>query len=66
MMVLVDGFYKSLKCCLPMIFKSTYTSFASWRVMFSQAIENIWDVGGVAEAESKEEVVNNLKKEISE
>ena len=31
---LVKGFYRSLRRCLPMIFKSTRT-FASWRVIFS-------------------------------
>ena len=34
--------------------------------MFSRAIENIRNVGGVAEAESLEEVVNNLEKDITE
>ena len=58
----MDGFYKSLKRYLPMIFKGTHTSFTSWRVIFSSAIENIQDVGGVAEDESLEEVVNNLER----
>ena len=62
---LVDGFYKTLKRCLSMIFKSTCTSFTSWRVIFSRVIENIRDVGGVAEAEL-EEVVNNLEMDNSE
>ena len=35
---LMEGFYKSLKRCLPMIFKSTRTSFASWTLIFSRAI----------------------------
>ena len=62
----MDGFYKSLTCCLLMIFKSTRTSFTSWRVIFSRAVENIRDVGGVVEAESLDEVVNNLERDISE
>ena len=49
-----------------MISKSTRSSFASWRIIFSQAIENIRDVGGVAEAESFEKVVKNLEKDVSE
>ena len=32
---LMEGFYKSLKRCLPMIFKITRTSFAFWRPIFS-------------------------------
>jgi len=48
-----------------MIFKSTRTSFASWRVI-SRVIENIRDVGGVAKVESLEEVVNNLERDIDE
>ena len=63
---LVKHLYKSLKCCLPIIFKNTCTYFASWRVIFSQAIENIWDVRGVAKAESLEEMVNNLERNIGE
>ena len=31
---LIGGFHKSLKCYLSMIFKSTRTSFASWRPIF--------------------------------
>ena len=38
---LMEGFYKSLKRYLLMIFKRTRTSFVSWRVIFSRAIENI-------------------------
>ena len=49
---LVDCFYNSLKHCLPRIFKSAHTSFASWRIIFSQVIRNIWDVGRIAEVES--------------
>ena len=49
-----------------MIFKSTNTSFASWRLIFSRAIEIVRDVGGVTDAESLEEVVNNLERDISE
>ena len=45
-----------------MIFKSTHTSFASWRIIFSRVIENIRDVWGVAEADFLEEVVKNLEK----
>jgi len=48
---LVEGFYKSLKRCLSMIFKSTRTTFASWRPIFSRAIESIRDVRGVTEAD---------------
>ena len=62
---LMDGFYKSLKRYLPMIFKSTHTSFSSWRVIFSRVIENIRDIGGVTEVESLE-VVNNLERDIGE
>ena len=63
---LVEGVYKSLKRYLSMILKSTYTSFASWRPIFSWAIESIWDVGGVTEAEFLEELINNLEKNIGE
>ena len=63
---LVDGFYKSLKRCLPMIFKSTHTSFASCRVIFFRAIEYIRDVGGDAKAEFLKEMVNNLERDIDE
>ena len=49
---LVDGFYNNLKRYLPMIFKSTCTFFASGKVIFSRAIENIREVGGVTGAES--------------
>ena len=52
--------------CLPMIFKSTRISFASWRPIFSRAIESILDVGGIIETESLEELVINLEKDISE
>ena len=63
---LVKGFYKSLKRCLSMIFKSTHTFFASWRLIFSRTIESNQDVGGATEAESLEELINNLEKDISE
>jgi len=63
---IVEGFYKSLKRYLCMIFKSTRTSFASWRLIFSQAIESIRDVGGATETESLEELIKNLEKNISE
>ena len=49
-----------------MIFKSTHTFFASRRVIFFNVIENIRDVGGVAEADFLEEVVNNLERDISD
>ena len=49
-----------------MIFKSTRTSFASWRPIFSQAIESIQDVGGVTEAKSLKELIDDLEKDIDE
>jgi len=63
---LMEGFYKSLKRCLPMIFKITRTSFAFWRPIFSWLIESIWNVGGISEAEILEELIANLEKDISE
>jgi len=63
---LVEGFYKILKPCLPLISKSTRTSFTSLRVIFSRVIENIQDVGGVIEAESLEEMINNVERDIDE
>ena len=49
-----------------MIFKGTRTSFASWRPKFFRAIESIWDVGGATEAESLEELISSLEKDIDE
>ena len=49
-----------------MIFKSTPTSFASWRPIFSRVIESIQDIGGITEAESLEELINRLEKDIGE
>jgi len=63
---LVESFYKSLKHCLFMIFKRTCTSFASWRPIFSWAIESIQDVRGATEAESLKKYISNLEKDISE
>ena len=59
---LIEGFYKSLKSCLSMFLKSTRTSFASWRPIFSQVIENIRDVGGTAEAKSWKKWSATLKR----
>ena len=61
---LIEGFNKGLNCCLFMIFKSTRTSFASWRSIFFRATENIRDVGGATEAGSLEELINNFEKEL--
>ena len=63
---LIEGFNTGLKRCLSMIFKSTRTSFASWRPIFFRAIESIRDVRGAIEAKSLEELINNLEKDISE
>ena len=60
---LIEGFYKGLKRYLSMIFKSTRTSFPSWRPIFFRAIESIRDVGGATEAGSLEELINNFEKE---
>jgi len=60
---LTEVFYKGLKRCLSMIFKSTCTSFASWRPIFFRMIESIRDVRGATEAGSLEELINNFKKE---
>ena len=49
-----------------MILKSTHTSFASWRPIFSRAIESIQDVEGITEAECLEELIANLEKDIGE
>ena len=61
---LIEGSYKSLRHCLSMIFKSIYTSFASWRSILFRAIESIRDVGGVTEVKSFEELIDNLEKDI--
>ena len=63
---LVEGFYKSLKRFLPIIFKSTRTSFDSWRPIFSRATESIQDVEQIIKAESLEKLITNLEKDISE